>query len=165
MDAIDRALCQWDSEIPQLETDSMALLGRFLRVYKHLESGLTALHKSFGLTPGEFDVLASLRRSGAPFQLTPSALLNALMVTSGAMTNRIDRLEHKTLIARRHSESDRRSVEVALTEQGLELINTLIYRHVELQKQLTNTLSAQELHMLNQLMKKWLSQFEHEVSA
>ena len=160
MDAIDRVLSQWDKEIPQLDTESMALMGRFMRIYKYLETQVSALHKSYGLTQGEFDVLATLRRSGGDYQLTPSKLMDSMMLTSGAMTNRIDKLEAKNLITRTHSEQDRRSVEVKLTEQGLGLIDELIYIHVETQNKLTQGLTSEQLSDLNQLMKRWLSQFE-----
>ncbi|MFB9136643.1 MarR family transcriptional regulator [Vibrio sp. AK197] len=160
MDAIDRVISQWDKEIPQLDTDSMALMGRFMRIYKYLETQVSALHKSYGLTQGEFDVLATLRRSGGDYQLTPSKLMDSMMLTSGAMTNRIDKLETKNLITRTHSEQDRRSVEVKLTEQGLSLIDELIHVHVETQNQLTQGLAPEQLRELNQLMKQWLNQFE-----
>ncbi len=160
MDAIDRVVRQWDEEIPELETQSMALLGRLARLYKHMETDITALHRSYGLTTGEFDVLATLKRSGAPYQLTPSALIESMMLTSGAMTNRIDKLESKALISRTHSEQDRRSVTVELTSKGLELINELIFEHVNTQKRLTQSLDKNQVTGLNQLMKQWLSQFE-----
>lgn len=160
MDAIDRVIQQWDTEIPELETQSMALIGRLSRVYKHMESDITALHRSYGLTSGEFDVLATLKRSGAPYQLTPSALIESMMLTSGAMTNRIDKLESKALISRTHSEQDRRSVTVELTKQGLALIDTLVFEHVSTQKRLTQGLDQKQMLELNNLMKQWLSCFE-----
>lgn len=159
-DGVDKVVAQWASEKPQLETMPMAIIGRMMRLYKHLEAEITACHKGFGLTQGEFDVLATLRRSGAPFSLTPSTLLDSMMLTSGAMTNRLDKLEQKGLISRAHSQQDRRSVTVALTDAGLSLIDIAIEAHVAVQQQSMQGLSSQERAALNDIFKQWLTQFE-----
>ncbi|MGX9463411.1 MarR family winged helix-turn-helix transcriptional regulator [Shewanella sp. A14] len=160
MEDIDRVVAQWAEQKPHLDTLPMALLGRFLRLQKHIEAEITACHKQFGLTMGEFDVLATLRRAGNPYHLTPSALLSSMMLTSGAMTNRLDKLESKGLIAREHSTEDRRSVSVGLTEKGLAIIDEAIEKHVQIQHQLVACLSDAELPELNQLFKTWLAGFE-----
>ncbi|QXO15540.1 MULTISPECIES: MarR family winged helix-turn-helix transcriptional regulator [Vibrio] len=160
MDAIDRVLAQWQAERPQLDTLPMGIMGRMMRLIKHLEAAVGELHKQHGLKMGEFDVLATLLRSGAPYQLTPSELLSSMMLTSGAMTNRLDKLDQKGLITRVHSTADRRSIEVKLSEQGLLLINTLVQEHVNIQQQLTQSLSPQQQQALTLLLKQWLSDFE-----
>jgi DNA-binding MarR family transcriptional regulator len=109
---------------------------------------------------GEFDVLATLRRNGKPYTLTPSVLLSSMMLTSGAMTNRLDKLESKDLIARVHSTEDRRSVSVGLTKKGLAIIDEAIEVHVKIQHKLVANLSDTELPELNQLFKTWLAGFE-----
>ena len=119
MDDIDRLVAQWATEKPELDTEPMAIMGRLLRIAKKMETRVAQLHKQYDLTLGEFDVLATLRRSGEPFWLTPSELIDSMMLTSGAMTNRLDKLTSKGLIARQHNQSDRRSVPVQLTEKGL----------------------------------------------
>lgn len=160
MDAIDRVIEQWAKEKPDLETEPMAMMGRVMRIAKYMETAVAELHKSYDLKLGEFDVLATLRRSGEPFLLTPSELIGSLMLTSGAMTNRLDKLEGKGLIARAHSKEDRRSVTVELTEKGLALIDEMILEHVETQKQLVKSLSSSQKQNANELLKNWLSEYE-----
>lgn len=160
MEDIDRVVAQWGEQKPHLDTLPMAILGRFLRLQKHIETEISACHKQFELTMGEFDVLATLRRAGAPFTLTPSGLLSSMMLTSGAMTNRLDKLESKGLIKRVHSTEDRRSVTVGLTEKGLATIDEAIEEHVRIQHTLVDHLSDTEMPELNQLLKTWLVAFE-----
>jgi DNA-binding MarR family transcriptional regulator len=160
MEDIDRLVAQWEEQKPHLDTLPMAILGRFLRLQKHIEAEISACHKQFDLTMGEFDVLATLRRAGTPFTLTPSGLLSSMMLTSGAMTNRLDKLESKGLIKRVHSTEDRRSVTVGLTEKGLATIDDAIEEHVRIQHTLVDHLSDTEMPELNQLLKTWLVAFE-----
>ena len=98
MDAIDRVVEQWAKEKPDLETEPMAIMGRVMRIAKYMETQVADLHKQYDMKLGEFDVLATLRRSGKPYRLTPSELIGSMMLTSGAMTNRLDKLEAKGLI-------------------------------------------------------------------
>ncbi|MDD8060137.1 MULTISPECIES: MarR family winged helix-turn-helix transcriptional regulator [Shewanella] len=162
MEDVDKVVAQWATEKPHLDTVPMALLGRFLRLHKHLEAEISACHKQFGLTMGEFDVLATLRRNGEPYILTPSILLSSMMLTSGAMTHRLDKLEAKQLIVRTHSTEDRRSVSVGLTNKGLTVIDAMIEQHVLVQHKLVASLSTSEVPALNQLLKTWLTAFEGE---
>ncbi|MDR8522255.1 MarR family winged helix-turn-helix transcriptional regulator [Shewanella fidelis] len=160
MEDIDKLVAQWGKEKPHLDTLPMAIFGRIMRLQKHIETQIAACHKQYGLTMGEFDVLATLRRSGDPYSLTPSALLSAMMLTSGAMTNRLDKLESKGLIERVHSKEDRRSVSVGLTELGFNTIDQAIEEHVKVQHQLVELLSEQQKPELNSLLKTWLTSFE-----
>ncbi|MCW8333659.1 MarR family transcriptional regulator [Vibrio sp. SCSIO 43135] len=160
MDAVDRVVDQWAKEKPELETQPMAMMGRILRIAKYMEAQVADLHKQYDLKMGEFDVLATLRRSGKPHKLTPSELIESMMLTSGAMTNRLDKLESKGLIVRAHSKEDRRSVTVQLTQVGLVLIEELITKHVDIQKHLVRSLSTAQQKQVNQLLKTWLNQFE-----
>ncbi|MFA0415051.1 MarR family winged helix-turn-helix transcriptional regulator [Vibrio renipiscarius] len=159
MDPVERAVNQWATEKPQLDTEPMAIIGRMLLLSKHLETQISKLHKQHDLKLGEFDVLASLLRSGKPHALTPSELLDALMLTSGAMTNRLDRLEGKGLITRVSNKHDRRSVTVQLTESGFELMTQLIEQHVNLQKELIAGIAQQERGQLNAVLTQWLAAF------
>ncbi|QSX30039.1 MarR family transcriptional regulator [Shewanella cyperi] len=165
MDAIDRIQAQWAAEKPALDTLPMGIIGRLGRLAKHLEQQLSACHQEFDLKPGEFDVLATLRRAGAPHRLTPSGLLQTMMLTSGAMTNRLDRLEQKGLIAREHSQSDRRSVEVVLTYAGLTLVEQVLDAHVRQQQALLASLPRKEQQQLNGLLTLWLAQFEQPLTS
>ncbi|NRD72507.1 MarR family transcriptional regulator [Shewanella sp. VB17] len=160
LDSVDNVVEQWAKEKPQLDTLSMASMGRLARLSKHLEQGIAVCHNEHELKAGEFDVLATLRRSGGDYCLTPSALLASMMLTSGAMTHRLDRLESKALIVRVHSKQDRRSVSVALSDSGLTLIDKVIESHVETQNKLMGALTDVDKFHLNQLLKKCLFQFE-----
>ena len=117
---------------------------------------LNPLFAEHGLQPGEFDVLATLRRSGAPYALTPTALYEAAMLSSGGMTNRIDRLEAAGLIERQKHPTDRRGVLVALTPKGLALIDKLVLLHVENERAMLSPLSADEQRQLDALLAKLL---------
>ena len=160
MDAIDRVVSQWAKERPELDTEPMAIMGRLMKIAKHMENHVAELHKRYDLKMGEFDVLATLRRSGQPYRLTPSELISSMMLTSGAMTNRLDKLEKKGLIAREHSKEDRRSVTVELTAKGFELIDSLIEQHLQAQHELMGSLSSAEKGQVNQALKLLLPQYE-----
>ena len=160
MDGLDRVVAQWGSEKPHLDTLPMELIGRLMRLSKHIESQVADCHKAYDLKPGEFDVIATLRRSGGEYCLTPSELIDSMMLTSGAMTNRLSRLESKGLIERVNSKEDRRSVSVALTQQGVVLIDEAIEEHGRLQQVIVESLSASARPELNGLLKTWLAQYE-----
>jgi DNA-binding MarR family transcriptional regulator len=155
MDRVGAAREQWRRERPDLDPRWDALLGRVtdaaaLIMRDHLEP----LFARFGLQRGEFAVLAALRRSGAPFAMSPTALYETTMISSGAMTHRIDRLEANGLVARRPDPSDRRGKLVALTAKGRALIDRAITAHVENELRLLSALSAKEQRALAALLAK-----------
>jgi DNA-binding MarR family transcriptional regulator len=119
-DAVDLRRAQWARELPDLDTAPMAVLGRIWRIANKVAPGIEATFRSFGLERGEFDVLSTLRRAGAPYRLTPTELYTMLMISSGGLTHRLDRLEKAGLIRREASQADGRSRVVALTEKGIE---------------------------------------------
>ncbi|WP_019612746.1 MarR family winged helix-turn-helix transcriptional regulator [Psychromonas ossibalaenae] len=160
MDGLERVTAQWAKEKPHLDTSAMQLIGRVMRLNKHFESKIALCHKSYDLKLGEFDVLATLLRSGNDYYLTPSQLISSMMLTSGAMTNRLDKLEAKGLIIRVHNKQDRRSISVALSEAGIKLTNEVIEQHVKVQQELVSSLSETDQPVLNQLLKTWIGQFE-----
>ncbi|MFC3023511.1 MarR family winged helix-turn-helix transcriptional regulator [Vibrio zhugei] len=162
MDSIDVIRRQWAHECPTLNTLPMGILGRMLRLTKYLEAQVSDWLKSHGLLMGEFDVLMTLRRHGAPYRLTPSAILHSMMLTSGAMTNRLDKLESKGLVVREHSQEDRRSVEVVLTPTGLERVENLLNDYVALQETLLAQLPEEEQQALSQLLSQWLGSLEND---
>ena len=165
MDRIDLVVKQWHEEKPHLDTAPMAMVGRLLRLSKHIEARITLCHKSFGLNLGEFDVLATLRRAANQSSLTPSELIDALLLTSGAMTNRLDKLCEKGLIERMQSAQDRRSISVALTNKGRVLIDEMIEAHVAVLQELVISLSDEDKSILNGTLNKWLGQFEEALST
>ena len=108
-DHIDFVVSQWDDAMPDLDASSMRIFGRVLRLMKHLAKARSQALEPFGFQEGEFDVLATLRRAGSPFRLSPTQLYQALLVTSGAMTNRLNRLEQQHLIERIAAPEDKRA--------------------------------------------------------
>ncbi len=155
MDRAAQAAQQWAREYPGLETGPMVLLGRLGEAAQVIaRDHLNPLFASFGLQPGEFDVLATLRRSGAPYALTPTALYEAAMISSGSMTNRIDRLEKAGLVERQPHPSDKRGTLVALTAKGLTLIERAVVAHVENQKNVVSALDCDEQAQLSSLLAK-----------
>lgn len=160
MDRIDKITKQWQRERPDLDISPMGLIGRLGNVTLHLSREMEKVFSQFGLNTSSFDVLATLRRSGEPYTLSPGEMLSTLMVTSGTMTNRIDQLEKAGWVIRKVNPEDGRGFLVSLTPQGLELINQVIEVHTENQKRLVSGLSQQEQQTLNQLLKVFLNSLE-----
>lgn len=145
-DAVDRILDQWRRERPDVADElwPIELIGRIQRLNRVLERELKAFYTERNLELWEADVLLTLRRAGAPYALTPGALLKAAMVTSGAMTNRIDRLEAKGLVERSPGPDDRRSVRVQLTPRACELIDEFFADHIANEARLFSALTVTE---------------------
>ncbi|MDX8490318.1 MarR family transcriptional regulator [Mesorhizobium sp. VK22B] len=155
MDRAARAIEQWRKERPDLDVSPMGVIGRLSEVASLISrERLAPLFARFGLQQGEFDVLATLRRSGAPYALTPTELYEATMVTSGAMTARLDRLEKAGLIQRAPHPSDRRGVVVQLTAKGRELIDGALAAHVANEHQILSGLTSQDRETLAKLLEK-----------
>ncbi|WP_324768632.1 MarR family transcriptional regulator [Pokkaliibacter plantistimulans] len=159
-DHIDAILAQWAEERPDVNVASMGILGRISRISALSDRAVKDNHGRYQLHPGEFDVLATLRRSGAPYQLTPTALFKSALLTSGAMTNRLDKLERAGLVERTMDPSDRRSLLVRLTSSGIELIDEVLLSHVSTQRTLLSGLSDEEQSQLAALLRKWLIALE-----
>jgi len=160
MDRIDRIIAQWTRERPEIDLEAMALIGRLQSVVQALRPQLDATHERFGLSGESFDVLASLRRSGAPYELTPTQLYREMMLSSGAVTNRVDRLESEGFVQRRPDPSDRRGVLVALTKKGKTLIDKALAEHVANERRLLRALNSGERKQLATLLKKLLGDLE-----
>jgi DNA-binding MarR family transcriptional regulator len=155
-DSVDRILQQWARERPDVDAWPMGVVGRISRLSRLLDRELKAFFAGHGLERWEFDVLATLRRSGAPYELTAGALNREAMVTSGAITNRIDRMAAKGLVDRVPDEQDRRSVRVRLTERGLALVDDLVGEHVANEARLLDTLAPQDRDRLAGLLRDLL---------
>ena len=159
-DHVDFIQAQWDQEKPDLDTSPMGVIGRISRISRHLDQLLQKNYSKFNLNGGEFDFLASLRRSGHPYQLTPTELFNSLMLSSGAMTNRLDRLEDAGLIKRLPNPNDRRGILVRLTEQGIALMDEVYPAHITNEDQILSSLTITEREVLTDLLRKMLLSFE-----
>jgi DNA-binding MarR family transcriptional regulator len=159
-DHVDRILAQWRRERPDLDVEPMGILGRLKRLSTHLGREVEAVLLQQGLSSSAFDVLATLRRAGAPHRLSPGELLEMTMVSSGTMTNRIDQLEKAGFVERILNPEDRRSVLIALTEKGLATVEEAVGAHVANQQRLTGNLSAADKAELDRLLRKFLADFE-----
>ncbi|MFO1007556.1 MAG: MarR family transcriptional regulator [Planctomycetaceae bacterium] len=122
-DILDSIISQWQSERPDLDASCLGIVGRILRLAGHLERRTNERMKEFDIAIWGFDVLGTLRRRGEPFSMTPTELMKSVMLSSGAMTNRIDRLEELGLIERVPDDRDRRSLKVCLTAKGRTVID------------------------------------------
>jgi DNA-binding MarR family transcriptional regulator len=152
------AVKQWASERPELPPLPMEVLGRLLEAAERIaREQFNPLFAEAGLQPGEFDVLATLRRSGEPYMLSPTTLYEAAMISSGGMTNRIDRLERARLIERRPDPTDRRGKLIALTADGRRVIDETLTRHVANEVRILAVLSIAEQKKLNTLLRKLLA--------
>lgn len=143
---------QWAAERPDLDTSPILVIGRIHRVAAALTPELVAVYARHGLGEGDFDVLATLRRQGAPFALTPGELGERTMVTSGAVSKRVDRLEARGLVERRPSASDGRSRSVRLTRRGRRVIDAAMDDHVANEARLLTGLDPSQRDALGDLL-------------
>lgn len=160
MDAVDAIVAQWRRERPDLDVTTMATIGRLKRCAALLQRRLDATFAEFGMGAWEFDVLATLRRSGAPYCLAPTALFSAMMITSGTMTHRLQRLEASALVERVPNPADARSLLVRLTPAGLELIERAVAAHVDNERKILSPLNPAELALLDSGLIKLLAVLE-----
>lgn len=154
MDHVDFVTQQWERERPDLDVTAMGVIGRVARLYLAYQQEMQKTFAAFGLNAAKFDVLATLRRAGAPHALSPGALMQATMVASGTMTNRIDRLAADGLVRREVNPEDSRSFLIALTPEGRELIDRAVTEHVATQARLLAGLAPEEVETLKALLSK-----------
>ncbi|MDX3773833.1 MarR family transcriptional regulator [Chromatiaceae bacterium AAb-1] len=158
MDRAEFAMQQWQKERPDINPFPMKVWGRLAETTQRIsQQYFQPFFSHYGLQSGEFDVLATLRRSGKPFALTPTALYEALLISSGGITNRLDRLEKAALIERRKHPTDRRGTLVILTEQGLQLIDNMLPLHIANEEHVLQALDANEQQQLDKLLGKLLN--------
>ncbi|WP_343905222.1 MarR family transcriptional regulator [Nocardioides aquiterrae] len=155
LDHVGRIMAQWNRERPELDVSPQGVIGRLHRLAARLSEELAAVYGEFGLGEGEFDVLATLRRAGAPYELTPGELARRTMVSSGAVTKRVDRCVEQGWVTRRVSDSDHRGRVVALTASGLELIDRAFEAHMANEHRLVGMLDEMERARLAHLLEKW----------
>ena len=160
MDHVDQILKQWNRERPDLDVDPMGLIGRVKRLYHHLCQEMEKTFAEHGLNLASFDVLATLRRSGEPYRMSPSELMASTMVTSGTMTNRIDQLVKSGYVERISNPTDGRSFLIGMTDEGFAVIDAAVTDHVKTQRRLTAGLSTGEFQRLNRLLGSFLDGLE-----
>ncbi|MEV0331671.1 MarR family transcriptional regulator [Nocardia sp. NPDC050717] len=160
-DTVDVIMELWRQEAPELGEDlwPVAIVGRVQRLSRLLDRALKEVYAAHSLEVWEFDVLTTLRRSGPPYELTPGALLEAAMITSSTVTNRIDRMEAKDLVERVRDTNDRRSIRVRLTPHGLEVVDLVFREHLAKEAQLLPDYSPEDYQRLTGELRRLLEHF------
>jgi DNA-binding MarR family transcriptional regulator len=157
-DEVDRLIAAWKRERPDLDLSPLAVLSRITRIARHLD---IARRDAFAdLETWGFDVLAALRRAGAPHQLSPGQLMQETMVTSGTMTNRLNRLEELQLITREQDPDDGRGSLVTLTKSGVRAVDAALEGLLENERELLGTLTAKDREQLADLLSKLVTEFD-----
>jgi len=159
-DSVERLLQEWKAECPALDPSPVAIQGRIMRLAAHFQRRTDQHLKSLGLTWEAFSLIVTLRRRGRPYELRPTDLLKESLLTSGAITNRIDKVERMGLVTRVRGSADRRSTTVRLTPAGKKLAERAIAAHFENMRLLLADLPAAERGRLAELLSKLLTRFE-----
>jgi DNA-binding MarR family transcriptional regulator len=159
-DHVDELTDQWARERPDLDTSALRLSARILRLERFLSRRIHSDLDAVGLSEGEVNVLAALRRAGPPYELTPTELYRGLLLSSGAMTNRIDRLQDAGLVHRIPDDDDRRRTRVALTERGRETIDDAMDAHLRGLEGLLGFLGDEDRDALEDLLRRVLCHLE-----
>ena len=161
-DRIGHVRAEWARECPSLDTSPMEIIGRILRAEHLADALIRAALRREGLDRGGFDVLATLRRAGPPYQLTPTQLYEELVLTSGAVTHRVDALERAGLVERVGGLRDRRSTLVGLTGKGKAVIGRAMGTHMKCEQTMIASLPAAERQALAALLARLLPAIEAE---
>ncbi len=157
-DEVDRLIAAWKRERPDLDLSPLAVLSRITRIARHLD---IARRDAFGeLENWGFDVLAALRRAGEPHQLSPGQLMQETLVTSGTMTNRLDRLEELQLITREPDPHDGRGSLVTLTRSGMDAVDSAMEDLLENERELLQNLTVKDRELLSDLLSKLVTEFD-----
>ena len=162
-DHIDRILDQWRRERPELDTTALGLVGRLMRTATLAEEVLVEPLRERGLEAGWFDVLAALRRTGSPYELNPTRLMETVLLSSGGMTKRLDRLEQAGLVKRTPDPDDRRGTLVRLTARGKRVADRTVEGHIANEERLLEPLDEDERRALDELLRRLLVGIEHPV--
>ena len=160
LDAVSRIQQEWALARPDVDVSPQGVIGRLHRLARHLTDELTAVYERYGLSEGEFDVLATLRRSGPGCALLAGQLAAHTMLTTGGTTKRIDRLEKAGLVRRTRAEADGRGRVIALTPAGRDLIDRAFAEHMRNERRLLDTLPHEDVAHLERVLTGWLRQFE-----
>ena len=160
MDEVDRIVAAWRRERPDLDVGPLEVLSRVTRLARHLDRARSAAFARHGLETWEFDVLAALRRSGEPYRLSPGQLVAQTMVTSGTMTNRIDRLAGRGLVRRLPDPADGRGVMVQLDNSGRQVADAALADLLQIERGVLAVLGAGEHERLSGLLRELLTTFD-----
>ncbi|MFI1000571.1 MarR family winged helix-turn-helix transcriptional regulator [Streptomyces galbus] len=159
-DPVDAIVEQWAAVRPDLDTAAMEVFGRIFRLSRAMGDRMEKAYAPLGLSRGEFDVLATLRRADEPYTLSPRELSATLMLTTGGMTGRLDKLERAGLLRRSPDPHDRRGLRVTLTEQGLDLVDRAVGAGLAVEREALSALNAQQAGQLADLLRELLRSTE-----
>ena len=159
-DEVDRIVAAWSRERPDLDVSPLQVLSRISRLARHLDLARAGAFADHGLEPWEFDVLSALRRSGSPYELSPGQLVTQTLVTSGTMTNRVDRLTARGFVDRSPDPTDRRGVIVALTPAGREVVDAALADLLERERTVLARLPGAQRAQLAELLRGLLGTFD-----
>jgi DNA-binding MarR family transcriptional regulator len=159
-DHSDAVVAQWREQRPDLDPSPMATFTRLWRASRAADEALRAVFAQHGLEAGWFDVLATLRRNGAPYRLSAGTLARGLVMTTGGMTKRLDKLQAAGLVSRTPDPDDRRGVLVSLTKRGLKVVDHAVEDHLSNEARLLEGLSDREVRALNATLAKLLAAWE-----
>lgn len=162
-DEVDRLVTAWKRERPDLDIEPMQVLSRVTRLARHLDLARREAFEAHGLETWEFDVLTALRRAGSPYQLSPGQLLRETMVTSGTMTNRVDRLAAKGLVTRMPDPGDKRGVLVQLTDDGRRRVDAALEGLLDQERALLDGLSIRQRGSLASMLRTVVAPFDEEI--
>jgi DNA-binding MarR family transcriptional regulator len=160
-DEVDRLVEAWRRERPDLDAEPLHVFSRVTRLARHLDRDRRSAFAAHGLEPWEFDVLAALRRAGYPYELSPGRLLDETLVTSGTMTNRVDKLVRRGLVERFPDPSDRRGVVVRLTDLGCGTVDAAMADLLDREKAMLAGTTGQEREDLANLLRKLVAPFDN----
>ncbi len=159
-DPVDAIIDQWAVVRPDLDTAAMEVFGRIHRLSRAMGDRTEKAYARFGVARGEFDVLATLRRAGEPYTLSPRQLSSTLMLTTGGMTGRLDKLERAGLLRRSPDPHDRRGLQVTLTEEGLSRIDEAVGVGLAAQTEALAALGTEKAGQLADLLRELLASTE-----
>ncbi|MEZ5115308.1 MAG: MarR family transcriptional regulator [Candidatus Nanopelagicales bacterium] len=159
-DEVDRLVAAWRRERPDLDVSPLDVLSRVTRLARYLDRARREAFEEHDLETWEFDVLAALRRAGPPYALSPGRLLTQTLVTSGTMTNRIDRLEERGLVSRSPDPNDRRGVQVQLTDAGRARVDDALTDLLRHEREILAALPADRRRELADLLRGLVARFE-----
>ncbi|MGA5500893.1 MarR family winged helix-turn-helix transcriptional regulator [Streptomyces umbrinus] len=156
-DPVDAIIDQWAAVRPDLDTAAMEVFGRVFRLSRAMGDRMEKTYARLGISRGEFDVLATLRRSGEPYALSPRQLSATLMLTTGGMTGRLDKLERAGLLRRSPDPHDRRALQVTLTDKGLTLVDEAVGAGLAVQTEALSSLDEEQAGQLADLLRQLLA--------
>lgn len=161
-DRVARIQAEWHRERPEVDVSPQGVIGRLHRLADRLHEEIAAVYAGHGLSEGEFDVLATLRRAGQPYERSAGELAAWTMITSGGLTKRLDRLERAALVTRRVSDGDGRGRVVRLTPEGLRLVDAAFSAHMANERRLLDLVPAQDHPVLEGILRDWLGRLDPE---